>query len=693
MTKKFSEFSPAGALVATDEIPGLRGDINCIFNVAGLFVKGNLPVTRLSNFTVGTQLSPNNMYVGVLDTPSAAIGIMPINPSEGDILVLESIGLQGLTINKATAEEIIIGNTPVLTEFFLPTRSTIVLRCFESTSGGRWIAESITNSVLVENISQANSIGNIQLNKDNNLSDVADPNQSLLNIGGLSISNNLSDVSNVDESRQNLNAQPESLFGIGDPNGVQAGLLHQIYWDESSSYLWGCFTPGPAGVAGWRQTTLSTENLRSQGSTVNIGLSIPPSVGQVLTATSPTTAVWQDQVGVGGLLSVNNLSDVESLETSRINLSVPKVSNGIVSPNGVVPGVINDEYFDESTTPATFWRCITSGAPGIWEIPKTNALNIPTPNFGEMNFQGNSTPTTLTAINTPVKIVGPYNSGVLQNFTHSAGRLTCTASGSNVYDIKVSTTGSLSFASDSITIFIAVNGSVVAQSAQTVNLDGISPSFKSISLQKLLTLVAGDYLEVWVQNNTSTSPITHQDISLIVGSPGSVGGPSIPAPLFTGFRQTSPVVISNAPLGILNGVGAGSFSIPANSLTVGDTLFLQLSGRTTRAINSPSIRIALAAGAYFLFDTGSVSTTSAGNFTLQAFMTVRAVGAPGVASIQTVAQTFNLGSVTPTESFLLTNSTNFSTLTNINLSLNVYWVTGALPANSCSAEILTLTKL
>jgi hypothetical protein len=693
MTKKFSEFSPAGALVATDEIAGLRGNTNSIFNVAGLFVKGNLPVTRLSNFTVGTQLSPNNMYVGVLDTPSAAIGIMPINPIEGDVLVLESIGSQGLTINKATAAEIIIGSTPVLTEFSLPMRSTIVLRCFESTSGGRWIAESITNSVLVENIAEANSIGNIQLNKDKNLSDVADPGQSLLNIGGLNISNNLSDVSSVDESRQNLNAQPESLFGDGPPNGVEAGILNQMYWDQQSSYLWSCFTPGPAGVAEWRQTTSNAESLKVIGSTVNIGLSSSPSVGQVLTATSPTTAVWQDQVGLGGLLSVNNLSDVESLETSRINLSVPKVSNGVGSPNGVVEGVVNDEFFDDSTTPATFWRCITSGAPGIWEIPKTNALNIPTPNFGEMNFQGNSTPTTFTAINTPVKIVGPYNSGFLQNFTHSAGRLTCTAAGSNVYDVKVATTGSLSFAYDSITIFIALNGSVVAQSAQSVNLDGISPSFKSISLQKLLTLGFGDYVEVWVQNNTSTSSITHQDISLIVGSPGSVGGPSIPVPLFTGFRQTAPVVISNASLGVLNGVGAGSFSIPANSLSAGDTLFLQLSGRTTRAINSSSIRIALAAGAYFLFDTGNVSATSSGNFTLQAFMTVRAVGGPGVASIQTVVQTFNLGSAAPTESFLLTNSTNFSTLTNINLSLNVYWASGALAANSCSAEILTLTKL
>jgi len=511
--------------------------------------------------------------------------------------------------------------------------------------------------------------------------------------GQLLSSNNLSDVADPASSLSNIGGQPGQINGIGDPNGVQAGIVNQLYWDQSSSYLWSCFFPGPAGVAGWRQTVLAVPNLPTTGSQVNVGSSNPPTVGQVLTATSPTNAVWQDQIGNGDLLSSNNLSDVQSLETSRINLSVPKVSNGVGSPNGVVAGSINDEYFDESTTPSTFWRCITAGAPGVWEIPETNALNIVSANFGEMNFQGNVIPTTFSAISTPVKIVGTYNPGELQNFTHSDGRLTCTASGSNTYDIKVSTTGSLSFSSDSVTIFLALNGSVIAQSAQSVNLDGISPSFKSISLQKLVNMISGDYIEVWVQNNNSTNSITHQDMSLIVGSPGAVGSPVIPAPLFTGFKQTVPVVISNATSGRLNGVGIGSFSIPANSLNVGDTLFLQLAGRTTRAINSSVIRIALDADTYFLFDTANVTNTSSGNFTLQAFMTVRSVGAPGVARIQTVVQTFNLGSVTPTESFLLNNSTNFSTLTNISLSLNVYWFSGALAANSCSAEILTLTKL
>ena len=511
--------------------------------------------------------------------------------------------------------------------------------------------------------------------------------------GQLLSANNLSDVADPASSLSNIGGQPGQINGIGDPNGVQAGIVNQLYWDQSSSYLWSCFFPGPAGVAGWRQTVVAVPNLSTTGALVNVGSSSPPTVGQVLTATSPITAVWQDQIGNGDLLSANNLSDVQSVLTSRLNLSVPKVSSGSGNPNDSVAGEVNDEYFDESKAPSTFWRCITAGAPGVWEIPETNALNIKSANFGEMNFQGNSTPTIFSAINTPVKIVGTYNAGELQNFTHSAGRLTCTASGSNTYDVKVCTTGSLSFSSDSVTIFIAVNGSVVEQSSQSVNLDGISPSFKSISLQKLVTLNTGDYVEVWVQNNNSTNSITHQDISLIVGSPGSVGSPIIPSPLFTGFRQTNPVLISNATLGILNGIGAGSFSIPANSLNVGDTLFLQLAGRTTRAINSSLIRIALSAGSYFLFDTSDVTNTSSGNFTLQAFMTVRAVGAPGFASIQTVVQTFNLGSVAPTASFLLTNSTNFSTLTNINLSLNVYWSSGAFAANSCSAEILTLTKL
>jgi hypothetical protein len=506
-------------------------------------------------------------------------------------------------------------------------------------------------------------------------------------------SNNLSDVANAAASLANIGGQPKQISGVGDPNGVQAGILNQTYWDQSSSYLWSCFIPGPAGTADWRQTVLAVPNLATTGLNVNVGLASPPAAGQVLTATSSTVATWQTPAATGDLLAINNLSDVQSVLTSRLNLSVPKVSSGSGNPNGSVAGEVNDEHFDESTTPSTFWRCVTAGAPGVWEIPETNALNIASANFGEMNFQGNAIPTTFSATSTPVKIVGSYSAGLLQNFTHSAGRLTCTASGSNTYDVKVATTGSLSFASDSVTIFIALNGSVIAQSAQSVNLDGISPSFKSISLQKLVNMSSGDYIEVWVQNNASTNAVTHQDISLIVGSPGAVGSPGIPAPLFPGFTQTAPVTISNATLGSLNGTGIGSFSIPANSLSVGDTLFLELAGTTARDLTSPSIRIALSGGSYFLFDTGNMSTNSGGNFTLQAFMTIRDIGGPGVASIQSAVQTIGLGSSAPTASFLSNNSTNFSTLTNTTLTLTVFWTTGALINNSCSAQILTLKKL
>lgn len=194
--------------------------------------------------------------------------------------------------------------------------------------------------------------------------------------GQLLSANNLSDVADPASSLSNIGGQPGQINGIGDPNGVQAGIVNQLYWDQSSSYLWSCFFPGPAGVAGWRQTVVSVPNLSTTGSLVNVGSSSPPTVGQVLTATSPTAAVWQDQIGNGDLLSANNLSDVQSVLTSRLNLSVPKVSSGSGDPNSSVAGEVNDEYFDESTTPSTFWRCITAGAPGVWQIPQSNAIKV-----------------------------------------------------------------------------------------------------------------------------------------------------------------------------------------------------------------------------------------------------------------------------------------------------------------------------
>jgi len=466
--------------------------------------------------------------------------------------------------------------------------------------------------------------------------------------------NNFSDVSDVSLSRQNLSV-PQTTVGVNAP-GLLAGNVGDIYFDSVANISYTCTNVSPIT---WAPTSGSAS---------------------------------------GDLLSANNLSDVQSLSTSRLNLSVPKVSNGLGSPNGSIAGEVNDEYFDQSTDPSTFWRCKISGNPGVWEIPETNALNIVSSNFGEINFQGNTTQTTFLSVGSPVKINGTYNDGLLQNFTHSNGRLTCTASGVNVYDIKVSTTGSLLFASDSITLFISVNGSAIAQSAQSVNLDGVSPSFKSISLQKLVSLSQGDYVEVWVQNNNSTNAVVHQDISLIVGSPGAVGSPTPTLPTFPGFRQIAPVTITNTTVGILNSTGVGSFTIPANSLTVGDTLVLEFAGRISPSFPSPqsSMFIALNAGlSYQIFNTPNYTRSTISNYSFRAVMTVRAVGGPGVANLQIAIQTINLDNIASggnTSAVLSNNSTTFSTLSNINLQLIISYV-AAFPDNTFTVETLTLTKL
>lgn len=176
--------------------------------------------------------------------------------------------------------------------------------------------------------------------------------------------------------------------------------------------------------------------------------------------------------------------------------------------------------------------------------------------YGEMYFTGNTTPTTVSVAGTPVKINATYSSGSLQGFTQSAGTLTSTSSTAQSVKITVTSTVTYNGASNNSSIYITLNGVVVAKSKQTDFLGGVSPGPQSVPVQATLeNLQFGDQIEVWVANESTTDAPIVQDLNCIISllQGGSSGG------------GTS----SALPIGYIYGLNAQYASASTLTLTAG----------------------------------------------------------------------------------------------------------------------------
>jgi hypothetical protein len=163
---------------------------------------GGIDVVNLVS-TSPAQMLANKLYVGLVASPSPAIGIMPIAPAAGDLLIVYASATAGVTIQKGTAALINITNNLVTTDLFIPFRNTVVLRCFNSSGGGQWFSESIDDTVIID-------------------------------------------------STTTVGYQPLNIVGSGDPNGAQAGIAGvNFYFDTTTAQVWICTQTGNSATAVW----------------------------------------------------------------------------------------------------------------------------------------------------------------------------------------------------------------------------------------------------------------------------------------------------------------------------------------------------------------------------------------------------------------------------------------------------------
>lgn len=140
-----------------------------------------------------------------------------------------------------------------------------------------------------------------------------------------------------------------------------------------------------------------------------------------------------------------------------------------------------------------------------------------TAELGNYYMLNNATATTISQTETPVKIAGTTTANAInQKFSHTDNRLTYT--GSLIRDFQISANASFTSGNNQVIgLYVAKNGSVIASSEMYATTSG-SGRAESINCQTIVELNENDYVEMWIENETSASNITVEYLNVIVKS-------------------------------------------------------------------------------------------------------------------------------------------------------------------------------
>lgn len=165
--------------------------------------------------------------------------------------------------------------------------------------------------------------------------------------------------------------------------------------------------------------------------------------------------------------------------------------------------------------------------------------------------------------------------------------------------------------------------------------------------------------------------------------------------IFAQTANSTPVTATTTETTLLDG-GEGSFTVPANGFSVGDS-FLGTMGGHISAANNNTIRIKIKSGSVILGDTGLITLPSitSKHFNLELRFTIRAIGAAGVASIASFGQftySKNSGNQFEGADFSTINNTTFDTTASNTLDVTVQWGSNSA-SNNIYSESFILTKI
>lgn len=147
---------------------------------------------------------------------------------------------------------------------------------------------------------------------------------------------------------------------------------------------------------------------------------------------------------------------------------------------------------------------ITNSDPG-WDFSDNNKIGDTRP-IALMSLDAPTT-TVITTINTPVKVTGVFTDRESSLFTiASNGRVTYNGNRPFAVDLTASITFQSSSGTATFAFYVAKNGSAIL--ASSVSREVTASTTANVSLIWDLTIVEGDYLEIFVANTTGTSDVS-----------------------------------------------------------------------------------------------------------------------------------------------------------------------------------------
>lgn len=151
-----------------------------------------------------------------------------------------------------------------------------------------------------------------------------------------------------------------------------------------------------------------------------------------------------------------------------------------------------------------------------WEV-EANGLSTQKDDVAGGNmYMTTPVATTFAAINTPVKVLGTTTSAGLFRMTSPASnRLTYNGSKTRSFFVSGSMSVTQPSSSKFFSFYIAKNGVIIPESRQDMKIVNSSDQV-SLTLSCRVVLAPGDYIEVWVANQTATTDITVQTMNLSI---------------------------------------------------------------------------------------------------------------------------------------------------------------------------------